>query len=92
MRILQALREMEKRPGNGRLKALAKRLAAHDRIDMTECLVRTKEIEKLSHGGNWDKGVHLDSIAANPDVPELLRADVAPGLTRREWQERAETE
>ncbi len=44
------------------------RLAAHDRIDMTECLVRTKEIEKLSHGGNRDKGVYLDSIAVNPDV------------------------
>lgn len=53
----------------GGLKALAKKLAAHDRIDMTECLIRTKEIEKLSRGGNRDKGVHLDSIAVNPDVP-----------------------
>lgn len=54
---------------SGGVAELARKLAAHDRIDMTDCLVRTKEIDKLAHGGNRDKKVHLDSIAVNPDVP-----------------------
>lgn len=42
---------------------LARRLAAeHDRIDGTLCLVRTKKIQKLAHGGHRDKGVHLESV------------------------------
>lgn len=42
---------------------LAKRLASeHDRVDGTMCLVRTKKIQKLAHGGPRDKEVHLGSI------------------------------
>ena len=42
---------------------LAKRLASeHDRVDGTMCLLRTKKIQKLSHGGLRDKEVHLGSI------------------------------
>lgn len=36
--------------------------AAGGRIDGTACLVRTKKIPKLAHGGCRDKQVHLDSI------------------------------
>ena len=50
------------------MKALAKRSAAHDRIGMTDCLIRTKKIERLSRGGNQNKSVHQDSIVVNPDV------------------------
>ena len=47
---------------------LARKLAAHDRIDMTDYLIRTKEIEKLATGGNRNIDVHLDSIAVDPGV------------------------
>lgn len=48
---------------------LAKRLAKHNRIDMTDSLVRIKGIEKLSHGGSRDRQVHYDSIIVNPGTP-----------------------
>lgn len=54
---------------DGGIGALAKRLAAHGRIDMTECLVRIREIDKLALGGSRDRRVHLDSIEVNPNVP-----------------------
>lgn len=44
------------------VRTLAVRLAAAQRIDATGCLVRTEMIEKLSHGGNRDIQVHLNSI------------------------------
>lgn len=47
---------------------LARKLAAHDRIDMTDYLIRTKEIEKLATGGNRDIDVHLNSIEVNSEV------------------------
>lgn len=53
----------------GGVRMLAKKLAAHDRIDMSDCLIRVKEIDKLSLGGSRDKKVHLDSIIVNPDIP-----------------------
>jgi len=51
------------------IRRLAKKLAAHGRVDMTDALMRTKDIEKLAHGGGRGRGVHLDSIAVNPHVP-----------------------
>ena len=47
---------------------LGRKLAAHGRIDMTDYLIRTKEIEKLAAGGNRNIKVHLDSIDVNPDM------------------------
>lgn len=47
---------------------LAQKLAAHNRIDLTDYLVRTKEIEKLSRGGNRNRNVHLDSIDVNSEM------------------------
>ena len=45
------------------IATLARRLAAeHDRIDGTLCLVRTKKIQKLAHGGQRDENVHLESV------------------------------
>jgi hypothetical protein len=41
---------------------LGERLAAAGRIDATGCLVRTKKIDKLAHGGNRAIEVHLESI------------------------------
>lgn len=51
------------------IRKLAKRLAAHGRIDMTDCLIRTKDVEKLAHGGSRSRRVHYDSIEVNPAVP-----------------------
>jgi predicted amidophosphoribosyltransferase len=51
------------------LRALAQKLAASDRIDATSCLVRTKKIDKLAHGGDRSIEVHLASIVvANPKL------------------------
>lgn len=47
---------------------LARKLAAHDRIDMTDYLIRTKEIEKLATSGSRGMDVHMDSIEVNPRV------------------------
>lgn len=47
---------------------LARKLAAHDRIDMTDYLIRTKEIEKLATGGNRNIDVHLNSIEVDPRI------------------------
>lgn len=47
---------------------LGRKLAAHGRIDMTDYLIRTKEIEKLAAGENRNIKVHLDSIDVNPDM------------------------
>jgi hypothetical protein len=44
------------------IRKLAIRLAQNGRYDATSCLVRTKMIEKLAHGGSRDKEVHLNSI------------------------------
>ncbi len=59
------------KPGTGEsgIRMLVKKLSAHNRIDMSDCLVRTKEIDKLAYGGRRDKAVHLDSIRVNPDIP-----------------------
>jgi predicted amidophosphoribosyltransferase len=54
----------------GGLKALAGELAkGGNRVDGSECLVRTKKIDKLAHGGDRSKDVHLKSVAvANADL------------------------
>ncbi|MBN8626027.1 MAG: phosphoribosyltransferase [Planctomycetes bacterium] len=44
------------------LRSLAVALAANDRIDATSCLVRSKKIDKLAHGGDRSIEVHLGSI------------------------------
>jgi predicted amidophosphoribosyltransferase len=44
------------------LRTVAQRLAAADRIDATGCLVRTKRVDKLAHGGDRSIEVHLASI------------------------------
>src|ERR1700730_4977550 len=50
------------RPGEG-LRGLAARLAKNgNRVDGSGCLVRTKKIDKLAHGGDRSKDVHLSSI------------------------------
>jgi predicted amidophosphoribosyltransferase len=49
-------------PGTG-LKTLAGHLAKNGgRIDGSGCLVRTKKIEKLAHGGDRSQEIHLQSI------------------------------
>jgi hypothetical protein len=55
----------------GGLKSLAAKLAEHgSRIDVSRCLVRTKKINKLAHGGDRSKDVHLESIAVV--APDLI--------------------
>ena len=44
------------------LRTLAQKLAAADRIDATDCLVRKVKIDKLATGGNRSIEVHLGSI------------------------------
>jgi predicted amidophosphoribosyltransferase len=47
----------------GGLKMLTAKLAKRgNRIDASQCLVRTKKIDKLAHGGDRSKEVHLGSI------------------------------
>lgn len=53
---------------NSGVVMLAQKLAAHNRIDMTGYLVRTKEIEKLARGGSRSREIHLDSIEVNPKM------------------------
>lgn len=57
---------------NTGIRRLATRLAAQNgRTNATECLVRTKKIDKLATGGNRDIQVHLDSIKV--DRAELIK-------------------
>jgi predicted amidophosphoribosyltransferase len=44
------------------IRLLAQRLALANRIDGTSCLVRTRTIQKASHGGPRNIRIHLDSI------------------------------
>ena len=44
------------------IKYLAQRLCENNRIDATSCLVRHTKIDKLAHGGDRSKDVHLKSI------------------------------
>src|SRR5207248_321232 len=45
------------------LKTLSAELAKNgDRIDGSDCLVRFKKIDKLAHGGDRSKDVHLNSV------------------------------
>jgi predicted amidophosphoribosyltransferase len=54
------------------IRSLAIRLARRGRrIDATECLVRTKKIEKLAHGGDRSIETHLTSIEVVR--PQLIR-------------------
>lgn len=49
-------------PGKG-LKKLTAHLAKNgNRVDGSECLVRTKKIEKLAHGGDRSQDIHLKSM------------------------------
>jgi predicted amidophosphoribosyltransferase len=62
------------------LENLAAQLAERgNRVDASECLVRTNKIEKLAHGGDRSKSVHLESIdVVRPDLiagRELLVID-----------------
>lgn len=54
----------------GGLKTLAATLAkSGGRVDASDCLVRDKKIDKLAHGGDRSKDVHLKSISvAKPDL------------------------
>jgi predicted amidophosphoribosyltransferase len=54
----------------GGLESLAAKLAERgSRIDASRCLVRTKKINKLAHGGDRSKDVHFESIAVvTPDL------------------------
>ncbi len=53
------------------LKNVAHKLAANDRIDATNCLIRVKRIDKLAHGGNRSIEIHLDTIKVqNKDLIE----------------------
>jgi predicted amidophosphoribosyltransferase len=48
------------------LKTLAQKLATFNNwTDATSCLIRTKKIGKLAHGGNRSIDVHLNSIRVN---------------------------
>lgn len=64
-------------------KALAAALAENgNRIDASECLVRTQKIQKLAHGGDRNEEIHLKSVSvAKPDLIKgrhiLLIDDVA---------------
>lgn len=63
------------------VRMLAMRLARNNRVDATGCLIRHKEVEKLSGGGSRRIEVHLESIrVVQPDVirgrPVLLLDDV----------------
>ena len=53
------------------LRTLAERLAAADRIDATDCLVRAEKIDKLAHGGDRSIEVHLKTIQVAK--PELIK-------------------
>jgi predicted amidophosphoribosyltransferase len=56
----------------GGLKDLAVKLAERgNRIDGSRCLVRTKKIDKLAHGGDRSKEVHVQSIGLIS--PALIR-------------------
>lgn len=52
------------------IKALAQKLAKkRDRVDASDCLVRTKKVEKLAHGGDRSIDGHFASIKVrNPDL------------------------
>lgn len=52
------------------IRLLAQKLAQNGRRDATACLVRVKEIQKLSHGGVRSDKIHLDSIRVVK--PELI--------------------
>jgi predicted amidophosphoribosyltransferase len=54
------------------LKTLAAALAQNgNRIDASDCLVRTKKIDKLARGGDRSKEVHLKSISVTQ--PDLIK-------------------
>lgn len=54
------------------LKKLAAELTkSGNRVDASRCLVRTHKIDKLAHGGNREKQVHLESIVVMR--PEVIR-------------------
>jgi predicted amidophosphoribosyltransferase len=55
------------------LKSLAAELAkvGRRRTDASECLVRTKKIDKLAHGGDRSIEVHLNSVEIAK--PELIK-------------------
>lgn len=70
------------RPSVGLEKLAAKLAKTGSRIDGFVCLVRTKKINKLAHGGDRSEKVHLESIVvAQPNLIKgrnvLLLDDVA---------------
>lgn len=46
---------------------LARRLANDKRIDKVDCLLRTKTVEKFTHGGKRDLDILRNSISFNPN-------------------------
>ncbi|HLH88069.1 MAG TPA: phosphoribosyltransferase [Xanthobacteraceae bacterium] len=59
------------KPGKG-LQSLAAALAeSGSRVDGSACLVRSEKIEKLAHGGDRSKEVHLKSVTVAK--PELIK-------------------
>lgn len=64
------------------IKSLAINLTIKNRRDATNCLVRIKDINKLSHGGDRSIKIHLESIQINDkekieEQPVLLMDDIA---------------
>jgi predicted amidophosphoribosyltransferase len=51
------------KPGSGLQKLAGKLAKSGSRVDGSACLVRTKKIDKLAHGGDRSKDVHLKSVA-----------------------------
>lgn len=59
----------------GGLRRLVGLFGANGRVDANTCLVRTKKIAKLAHGGNRSIQTHLDSIEVL-DAHLIAGADV----------------
>lgn len=63
------------------IRLLALQLCSAGRLDGTGCLVRTRKVEKASHGGPRSVGLHLDTIRVSnehiiKDAEVLLLDDV----------------
>jgi hypothetical protein len=60
------------KPGAGLKKLAAAPAKSGNRVDGSDCLVRTKKIAKLASGGDRSKEIHLESI-------EVAKADLIKG-------------
>ena len=53
----------EKKEPSGLKMLVAELTNGHDRTDASDCLVRTKKIDKLATGGHRSPKVHLESLS-----------------------------